>query len=135
MKSNKYFFPVIILLAVIMSVLEGCIGSKNKLVNENVTPEDQSTVSYLAGVAAGGVVENNTMEGIGGVSGVDAITGATRTRFNAGVHKEIRFKGLTFETGLDYLAFDQTITYDMPSFSLDGQRHVRFSQLRLPDFW
>ncbi len=132
MKSKKYFFLPLIMFAVIMSVLEGCMSSKSKLVNETVTPEEQPTVSYLAGITAGGVVENNTMEGISGVSGVDAISGATRTRFNVGAHKEIRFKGLTFETGLDYLAFDQTITYDMPSFSVTGRRDIRFQQLCLP---
>ena len=132
MKSKNYFFFAIILLAVIMNALQSCIGSKNTLVKETVISEVPSTVSYLAGVNSGGVVENNTLEGIDGIAGVDAITGATRTRFNAGIHKEIQFKGFTFETGLDYLVFDQTITYDLPSCSLDGQRHVRFSQLRLP---
>ena len=79
MKSKKYFFFAIILLAVIMNALQSCIGSKNTLVNETVISEVPSTVSYLAGVNSGGVVENNTLEGIDGTSAMDAITGATRT--------------------------------------------------------
>ena len=129
MKARKIFF---IKFALAITVLTGCGSSEKMIVKESVADGNINTVSFLAGVNTGGVVENNTMEGVKGISGVDAITGATRTRFSAGAHKEIRFKGFSFETGLDYLAFDQTVTYDLPSYALNGRRDIRFQQLRVP---
>ncbi len=135
MKSTKYFAPALYILVLILGMVAGCMGTRDQRIKTSVASETPITVSYLAGITAGGVVENNSLEGIAGAGEVDAISGATRVRFNLGLHREIRVNGITLETGLDYLAFDQTIRYDMPSFAVTGQRDIRFQQLRLPLTW
>jgi len=91
-----------------------------------------STISILAGLSSGGLVENREMSGINGVSNIDTITGATRTFYNAGIHTEINLKGHSIETGLDYISFDQSVEYELPSLSVSGNRDFSFHQLRLP---
>ncbi|WP_456441161.1 hypothetical protein [Caldithrix abyssi] len=127
MKSTLKTFLPIIVTVLLWAGLYGC-RSAGALLKEVALTEN----SYLLGLTAGGLVENNTLQGVDGASEVDAITGATKTRFNLGVHRIIKVKTLTFESGLDYLTFDQRITYELPTFAQAGQRQVRFSQLRLP---
>ncbi|NOX87898.1 MAG: hypothetical protein GXO77_02650 [Calditrichaeota bacterium] len=109
-------------------VIISCGSTKNSLVIDT----DASTVSVLAGVSAGGLVENTSMSGISGSSDIDAITGATNKSYNAGIHYEMNINGHRLETGLDYIGFDQAVEYDMPSFSVNGKRTFRFYQLRVP---
>jgi len=100
---------------------------------QNKTGQNKRTsISILAGLSAGGLVENTIMSGISGLSETDAITGTTKSSFNAGIHSEINIKGHVIETGLDYPGFDQSFTYDLPSFNVNGVKDVRFHQLRLP---
>ncbi len=54
------------------------------------------------------------------------------TNYNAGIHTEINLKGHLIETGLDYISFDQTVEYKLPSLSVAGNRDFSFHQLRLP---
>lgn len=109
-----------------------CSMTKNSLIRDNDNPEKHSTISILAGLSSGGLVDNTEMSGITGVSNIDAITGATKTLYNAGIHSEINLKGHVIETGLDYISFDQSVEYKMPSLSVNGQRDIQFHQLRLP---
>ncbi len=117
-----------IFLIILFFVLMGCGSTKNSLLKNT----DASTVSVLAGVSAGGLVENTSMSGISSSSDIDAITGATNKSYNAGIHYELNLNGHKLETGLDYICFDQTVQYDMPSFSVNGKRAFRFHQLRAP---
>ena len=66
------------------------------------------------------------MSGIPGISETDAITGATKSSFNAGIHSEINIKGHVIETGLDHFGFDQSVTYDLSSFNVNGKRDLQF---------
>jgi len=72
------------------------------------------------------------VSGINGVSNIDTITGATKIFYNAGIHTEINLKGHFIETGLDYISFDQSVEYELPSLSVAGNRALSFHQLRLP---
>jgi len=126
---STFLFPF---WAVLILAILSCSMTKNSLIRDNDNPEKHSTISILAGLSSGGLVENTEMSGINGVSNVDAITGATKTLFNSGIHTEIDIKGHKIETGLDYITFDQSIEYMVPSLSVNGQRDVQFHQLRLP---
>ena len=133
---TKFFFNrfkfLFLFWAVLFFAILSCSMTKNSLVRDNGNPEKHSNISILAGAASGGLVENKEMSGIDGVSNVDAITGATKTFFNGGIHSEIDIKGHKIETGLDYIGFDQSVEYKMPSLSVNGKRDVQFHQMRLP---
>ena len=132
MKEKTKARPWLMIAMAVLLITWSCSGIGSTRKNKRPVLEAPPAVSFLAGVSTGGLVENNSLEGIKNISGVDAISGATRIRFSAGVHKEIRYKGLMFESGIDYLAFDQTLAWDMPSFSRKGKRDVRLSQWRMP---
>jgi hypothetical protein len=89
-------------------------------------------IAVLAGGAYGGLVHNDNMRGINGVSGIDAITGATKVSSNAGIHLILTGHGRTVETGLDYVNLSKSINYEMPSLSVDGLRDFKTHQFRLP---
>lgn len=118
--------------AVLIFTILSCNMTKKSLVRENDDSGQYSTISILAGLSYGGHVDNTVMSGINDVSNIDAVTGATKTRFNAGIHTEINLKGHFIETGLDYISFDQSVEYKLPSFSVAGNRDFNFHQLRLP---
>jgi len=128
---NRSTFLYLLSAVLILAILS-CSMTKNSLIRDNDNSEKHSTISILAGLSSGGLVDNTEMSGITGVSNIDAITGATKTLFNSGVHTEIDIKGHKIETGLDYISFDQSVEYKMPSLSVNGQRDIRFHQLRLP---
>jgi hypothetical protein len=86
----------------------------------------------LAGASYGGIVDNDAASGIEGISDVDAITGATKLAYNVGIHSIFRGHGRAIEIGLDYINFNQTIEYDLPSLSVNGARDFEFHQIRLP---
>jgi len=96
------------------------------------TIKGDSTISILAGYSAGGLVENTEMSGIDGVSDIDSISGASKILYNAGIHTEINIKGHSIETGLDYICFDQSVGYKLPSLLVTGNRDFNFHQLRFP---
>lgn len=115
--------------AVSVSCLLGCSAVKNAMKSQD---EKTVTTSFRVGPSSGGLIENRLLSGISGASDLDAITGATKTSVNLGVHAQIRVKGHTLETGLDYIRFSQSVTYEMPSFTAEGKRDFRFHQLRMP---
>lgn len=89
-------------------------------------------VSIIAGLSSGGYIDNTELKGISGISKVDAVTGATKTLYAAGIHASWAVKGHTLESGLEYNRFEQTVKYSLPSFSVDGKRDFTFQQIRLP---
>jgi len=86
----------------------------------------------LAGASYGGIVDNHGASGIEGTSDVDAITGATKLAYNAGIHSVFKGHGRTIEIGLDYINFNQSVEYALPSLSVYGTRDFEFQQIRLP---
>jgi hypothetical protein len=129
LRSKTY---ILLLLLGLGLAAVGCSGPQRAIGKRNDFSDGSGKISLLVGIAAGGLVENMEMTGIAGVADVDAITGATQTLFNAGIHSERDIKGHKFETGLDYLSFDQSIKYQLPSLTVTGTRAVQFQQLRLP---
>jgi hypothetical protein len=87
---------------------------------------------FLAGASYGGIVDNQDASGIEGATDVDAITGATKISYNAGIHSIIKGHGRTIETGLDYMRFNQSVEYDLPSLSVNGTRNFEIQQVRMP---
>ncbi len=88
--------------------------------------------AVLGGATYGGIVDNHDASEIEGTSDVDAITGATKIAYNAGVHSIFKGHGRTIEIGLDYISFNQSVKYNLPSLSVNGTRSFEFQQIRLP---
>ncbi len=88
--------------------------------------------AILAGPSYGGIVDNRDASGIAVPSDVDAITGATKLAYSAGIHTILKGYGIAVEVGLDYIKFDQSVEYNMPSISVNGTRRFEFQQIRLP---
>ena len=139
MKISTYYRKMIsmksftfLLWAVSALLILSCSMTKNSLVRENDNSGRHSTISILAGLSSGGLVDNSKMSGIDGVSDIDAITGATKIAYNAGMHIVINLKGHYIETGIDYINFDQSVEYELPSFTVNGKRDFSFHQFRLP---
>lgn len=81
------------------------------------------SVLARGGFNSGGIVENREL---------DAISGATGKGFSAGVHALGEFSGRQFETGLDYLAYEQIIRYNDPESVVKGEKKITYGELRLP---
>ncbi|HPG41509.1 MAG TPA: hypothetical protein PLP19_10330 [bacterium] len=128
--TKKNSLKVVLVLTGIM-FLFSC-GTQKAVVNDAGGAVPQNTVSLLVGAAKGGLVENKDMLELDNVAAVDAITGATKTTFNAGIHSTLNIKGHQVETGLDYINFNQSVGYALPSFAVAGDRDFSFQQLRLP---
>lgn len=88
--------------------------------------------SFLLGINGGGMVENSELKGLKGATGADAITGATKLQITVGVHRNFKILGQWFETGFDFLDFDHSIDYNLPSFHRHGSIRFSFQQIRLP---
>ncbi|VAX20432.1 hypothetical protein MNBD_IGNAVI01-3064 [hydrothermal vent metagenome] len=122
--KNKILFYLIAIFLFI-----SCSASRKTFDND---ASSNTQTSFLAGGSFGGIVENNQLSGIDEASGIDAISGATRKSVSLGIHAEFNINGRKIETGLDYLNFDQSIKYNLPSYSYMGVREISFHQLRLP---
>ncbi|MBN1693874.1 hypothetical protein JW879_00555 [candidate division WOR-3 bacterium] len=151
MKTFKNLFFVSLLV-----FLSGCSVNKTQIEQETLPPAVPGGTSYgetedtakvdaitgatkaemkivaLAGASYGGIVHNREMAGISGFSDIDAITGATKLAYNAGIHSILKGHGRTVEIGLDYIKVNKSIEYDMPSFSVNGTRSFEAHQIRLP---
>ena len=92
----------------------------------------EASFMVLGGATYGGIVDNHNASGIEGTSDVDAITGATKLAYNAGIHTILKGHGRAIEIGLDYIKFDQSVEYALPSLSVNGTRDFEFQQVRLP---
>lgn len=129
MKTNKKLLKRIsnkicgklILIAISLSVA-GCMTTNN-INNKDKATIRMSSFSFFAGPSIGGIIDNTE---------TDAVSGATKIKYNAGLHSEINFKGHFIETGLDYITYDQTCTYMDTVYEFDGTRNFSFQQLRLP---
>ena len=122
MLKNRIIFFVITLFIV------GCSTFQNDIDEKGTNLQ----TSFLVGGSFGGIVENNQLTEVDGTTSVDAISGATRKAVTLGIHTEFKVGSHNIETGLDYLGFDQSISYDLPSYSFFGRRDISFHQLRLP---
>lgn len=118
----------ILFYTVVMFLFVSCSASRKSIDYETSAIK----TSFLAGGSFGGIVENNQLIDVDGISEVDAISGATRKAVTFGVHSELNIGKHSVETGLDYLNFDQTISYNLPAYSYFGKRDISFHQLRLP---
>ena len=139
MKNSFFKFKILsiktfssFLFVIIIFTVYGCSMLKKSTKSDNDNAKKQPGILIHAGVSSGGLVDNMKMVEIKGVSEVDAISGATNMQFNAGIHSEINIKHNKIETGLDYISFDQSVEYEMPSFSVTGNRNFKFHQFRLP---
>lgn len=121
LKSRIIFF-------VITLFIVGCSTFQNDIDEKGTNLQ----TSFLVGGSFGGIVENNQLAEVEGTTSVDAISGATRKAVSLGIHTEFKVGGYNIETGLDYLGFDQSISYDLPSYLFIGRRDISFHQLRLP---
>ena len=129
-KWNKLFLYTITLF--FLTTLHNCSSVKSSIQHNKTGQYTGSGLSVLAGPSAGGVIDNTLMSGLDDLPETDAITGATSTRFNAGVHPQFNIGGFVFETGLDYLDFKQSVTYNLPSNNVNGVRSIQFRQIRVP---
>jgi hypothetical protein len=145
-----------LLLIALFVFLSGCIIAKTQIEQETLPPAVSGGTSYgetedtakvdavtgatkaemnfmvLGGATYGGIVDNKDASGIEGTSDVDAITGATKFAYNAGVHTVFKGHGRAIEIGLDYIKFNQSLEYSLPSLSVNGTRDFEFQQIRLP---
>jgi hypothetical protein len=134
MKTIKNISFILILITLL-----GCSMNKSQ-VKENNQPMGADAVTgatgvkfkVLAGGTYGGIVDNHEAQNIEGASNVDAITGATKISYNAGIHSVLKGHGRTIEMGLDYLRLAQSVEYDLPSLSVNGTRSFELHQIRLP---
>lgn len=74
------------------------------------------------GSSWGGIIEN--ME-------VDAVTGATKNRLNAGYHAVIKVQNKMLETGVDLLNYQQSFTFT-DTDNYNGKRNFNYREVRLP---
>lgn len=80
--------------------------------------------SILVGPQFGGINENRD---------IDAITSATKAGGKAGVRVELAVRRyFIIETGLEYLFFNQELTYSDAPGNYNGERKIFFQQLRIP---
>ncbi len=129
MKRNKKLLKKIsnkicgklILIAISLSVA-GCVTTNNINKKDKATIR-MSSFSFFAGPSIGGIIDNTE---------TDAVSGATKIKYNAGLHSEINIKKYFIETGLDYITFSQTFIYMDTTYEIDGTRNFSFQQLRLP---
>ena len=71
--------------------------------------------------------------GINEIRDIDAITSATKAGGKAGVRIELKAKRyFIVETGLEYLFFNQELTYRDAPGNYYGERRIFFHQLRIP---
>ena len=112
MKSCVYFLVSVFFLA-------ACAGTKT--LTENTEKQVTTAINMQAGGAWGGFIEDSEL---------DAISGATPLQFSFGVHPEIHIKNHIFESGLDYVNFNQTLTYN--DNEVFGDRTYNYGQLRIP---
>jgi len=75
------------------------------------------------GSSWGGVIEDAT---------IDAVTGATKFGFNIGVHPTIDIRGRMIETGLDYIQYNQSFSYQDSEAGFNGERKLNYGELRVP---
>lgn len=96
------------------------------LFSEIVGKEGKSflTFSIYGGPQFGGINENRD---------IDAITSATKAGGRTGLSVELRVKRyFIIETGLEYLFFNQELTYRDAPGNYTGFRKIFFQQLRIP---
>ena len=96
------------------------------LISEVGGKEGKSIFSFsiFGGPQFGGINENRD---------IDAITSATKVGGKAGLRVELSVKrNLTIETGLEYLFFNQELTYRDAPGNYTGLRKMSFQQLRIP---
>ncbi|NOX67439.1 MAG: outer membrane beta-barrel protein [Chlorobi bacterium] len=122
MLKNRIIFFVITLFIVSCSTFQNDIDEKGTNLQ----------TSFLVGGSFGGIVENNQLTEVDGTTSVDAISGATRKAVTLGVHTQFNISGHNIETGLEWLNFDQSIIYNLPTYFYYSRRDISFHQLRIP---
>jgi len=76
-----------------------------------------------AGHHFGGIIDN---------SGIDAVSGATKWGYRAGVGAQVAVGGHHVETGLEYLHFVQSITYADATRGFNGSYDLSYNEMRIP---
>ena len=117
------------LFAAIVSTLLNCASSRMPARNADLS---HVSVSILAGSAAGGLVDNRKLLGETAAADLDAITGATKSTLGVGVHTEIPVGKIYIESGIDYLGFNQSFSFDHTREDVFASKSLTFHQLRAP---
>jgi hypothetical protein len=96
-----------------------CAGLKNT--GDNSEPAVTTAINIQVGGSYGGFVDNTE---------TDAVSGATSMQYSLGIHPEIWIKNHVIETGLEYVNFNQTLTYS--DNEIFGDRTYNYGQLHIP---
>lgn len=86
-------------------------------------PKLKIAYNFHAGSSWGGIIEDGT---------IDAVSGATKFGLNLGVHPTFDINGRMLETGLDYIQYNQSFTYQDAETGYDGVRNLNYGELRVP---
>jgi hypothetical protein len=114
MKHAILFYPVL-LLSVLSTIT--CSGPK----------------IFKLGSNFGGVIDNSNPDAASGATvTVDAVSGATQNGSTLSFQTTFKFKGQTFQTGIDYVDHRQRLTYLDTLHGIDGRRGFDLHQLRVP---
>ncbi len=109
---NKIYIILLVFLA-------SCAGIKNS--SDNQENNISTALNFQAGSSYGGFVDNTD---------IDAVSGATPLQYHIGFHPEIAYRNHTIETGLEYVHFNQTLTYS--DNEIFGERTYTYGQLHVP---
>jgi hypothetical protein len=88
---------------------------------------------FKLGSNYGGIIDNSDPDAASGATTpVDAVSGATQAGTTISFQQPFLFKGHSFQTGIDYVAHRQKITYFDTSHVIDGRRSFHIHQFRVP---
>jgi hypothetical protein len=106
---------------IIIMAFAGCAPISRNIQSSLNSPA--SAISIYGGTNWGGIVENRN---------IDGITGATKLKYSGAAYYQFELENHQIETGLEYVSFDQQISYQDPLNSISGGRNISFSQIRIP---
>ena len=126
MKNFKNMFVIL------TTVLAASCVSTNK-----ISDTKKYHYSVQAGFNHGGITENTDMTVVPNAiapaeATVDAFSGATQIRYNAGIHINRHLKRNQVEAGIDYMYNYQSFNYTDAGNFYFGVRRIQLSQIMLP---
>ncbi|MCF8361760.1 MAG: hypothetical protein K9G70_03965 [Prolixibacteraceae bacterium] len=115
-------------LFLLILLIAGCT-SKRYIEKGNV--QRDISIRAVGGIEHGGIIENTDMSVVEN-STVDAVSGATKTGFNAGAHALFPMNGNDLETGLEYQLSFNELSFNDPNNDFNGIRDIQLSQIVVP---
>ncbi|MCF6271476.1 MAG: hypothetical protein L3J41_17335 [Melioribacteraceae bacterium] len=113
-----------LILVILSIIIISCSPTK-----QAVTTKKSLKFSILGGINLGGITDNTDMSVLQiSKNEVDAISGATRTGFNVGIHINRELLQNQIEFGIDYMYNHQIFTYNDADNSFIGVRKLGVSQ-------